>query len=646
MRLGKRIFAAFIGFIIIPLFVLGTVFYLSFQNIAQKQFSEQTELSLKAIGQNINNMIKEANYFSDFWVTTEDSVESVEQSIGADGAAAGTGGSAGAGEGGTSALSGESGQGAQAASVESDEYEALLEKTKLRNRLLLTYPSIKSVTLYRSDGRMIHVNFNDSKPPAFEQLRANPLFPQVLRRNGAPVWTGPYEDSLLTGDDNLFTQVRVLLDMATMKSKGILLIRFQMSELDRIFSSYSTGNGHSRRFLIVGRGGKVVFDSDNRLQGRSAADIMDARRPVDLTRDFQSRTMMFDGKKSFVSVHSLSDLSRLGLSDWTLVTVTSWAYLSGDMANVVRWIVVFTAASLACALLFNLMFVRRTVRVIVRVVQSMRRVERGDLSARLPAAGNDEAALLATGFNSLVHRVSELLEDVKREQRRKRRAEMMLLQAQIKPHFLFNALESINILAVQNEGRKVSKMVQRLANILRITIQQQEEIRIEQELEHVRSYLEIQKYRFEDLFEYDIDVPEALLSCRILKLTLQPLVENCIQHGFEGIDYLGRIRIWAEEEGGRIAFYVADNGIGIPDDRLARIAARGAASLEDMAEERPETGERRGLGVANVADRLRIHYGPGFGLMLCSAPGQGTRIKCVVPKTAGREAHEAESAAG
>ncbi|MDG0812019.1 sensor histidine kinase [Cohnella rhizosphaerae] len=311
-----------------------------------------------------------------------------------------------------------------------------------------------------------------------------------------------------------------------------------------------------------------------------------------------------------------------------------------------RYVVMITIGCLACALVFNLMFVRRTISFIVSVVGAMRKVERGDLTTRVPVTGNDETVILAKGFNSLVERVSELLNDVTMEQRRKRKAEMMLLQAQIKPHFLFNALESINILAVQNEGRKVSKMVQRLGNIFRISITQKEEIAIEQELEHLRSYLEIQKFRFEELFEYSIEVPPELMSHSILKLTLQPLVENSIQHGFEGIDYLGKIRVSAAFEDEKIVFYVEDNGIGISDERLALFASSGVTTLEQLYGESPETGERRGMGVGNVADRLRIQYGPNYGLMLCSGPGQGTIIKCVIPCESGGGEREIKGAVG
>ncbi|MBO9599081.1 MAG: histidine kinase, partial [Cohnella sp.] len=485
MSLSKRIFSAFLAFIIVPLFVLGTVSYLFFQNITQEKYAEQTELTLKSIGRNIYNMIKEADYFSDFWVTTKDSVEAIEQSI----------------------------DQSKEDSANSRTYEELQEEERLRQRVLLTYPGIQSVTLYRTDGRIVDVNLGNETPIDEDQLKSNPIYKQVERKNGAPVWIGPYEDPILNGKNNLFTQIRVLLDVDTLKRRGVLVTRFQMNELSRIFSFYNGENNADRRYLIVGRDNKIIFDNQRKAEGLDIASLADFEKEgIDLKNtQYRSTTLPFDGSKSLVSVQDLQ-LERLGVGDWKLVMVTSWSYLSGDMLVVLRWMVAATAITLLLALMFNLMFVRRIVTFIVRVVRAMRQVERGDLSTRVPVVGQDETSILARGFNSLVTRVSELLNDVKQEQRRKRKAEMMLLQAQIKPHFLFNALESINILAVQNEGRKVSKMVQRLANVFRISIQQKEEINIEQELEHLISYLEIQKYRFEELFEYEIDVPEPLLG--------------------------------------------------------------------------------------------------------------------------------------
>ncbi len=256
MSLSKRIFTAFFAFIIIPLFVLGSVSYLVSQKVTEKKYAEQTELTLKAIGRNINNMIKEANYFSDFWVTMEDSVEVVEQSIDDGG-------------GNVDPAGGESSKG-------TDFYSQLLEKERLRKRVLLTYPGIHSLTLYRNDNKQVNVNFSAKDTPIpREELEAHPIYQEVLRKNGAPVWIGPNEDKNLTGDYNLFTQIRVLLDVETMKNKGVLVTRFQLNELSKIFTFYNSQGKIDRRFLIVAGNGNIVYDSEKSPEGRRISDYVD-----------------------------------------------------------------------------------------------------------------------------------------------------------------------------------------------------------------------------------------------------------------------------------------------------------------------------------------------------------------------------------
>ena len=293
-----------------------------------------------------------------------------------------------------------------------------------------------------------------------------------------------------------------------------------------------------------------------------------------------------------------------------------------------------TVLGLLSAVLFDVFFVNRVAQSIIKVVRKMRLVEQGLLDIRVTAQGKDETVLLANSFNSMVERIGNLLSEVRREQGRKQHAEMMLMQAQIKPHFLFNTLESINALAAQNEGAKIMLMVRRLSNLLRTSMHHTEEIRINQEIEHVRSYLEIQKYRFEELFSYELNVPAEALDYSILKLTLQPLVENSIQHGFDGYeDGQGKIEIDVITELYQIVIMVRDNGLGMSASVLNKLAAGSdpSSNLTNAA----EIGERRGLGLRNVADRLRIHYGPAFGLWICSQEGSGTVIRCVIPKSRG-----------
>ena len=292
---------------------------------------------------------------------------------------------------------------------------------------------------------------------------------------------------------------------------------------------------------------------------------------------------------------------------------------------------------LVTAIVFNRLFMNRITGTIAVIVRFMRRVEDGDLNARVEEKGEDESPL-SKGFNNLMNRINNLFAQIKRS-RGRRPTRRCVSQAQIKPHFLFNTLESINVLAVQNEGRKVSEMVYRLASILRISIQEKEEITLEEEIKHLQSYLEIQKFRFEDLFEYEIDVPKELMHSRILKLT-QPLVENSIQHGFEGISYTGWIRISAWKELGNVMIRVEDNGLGMTSEQLSvfeYMVSEDNGSEQTKMQNLKVNQERRGLGLRSVADRLRIQYGI-ITVYSYARPG-GTVIQCVIPIMTGEGRH-------
>jgi len=603
MSLRFKLFGAFLVLIIVPLVVLAVALYTLVTGLIEEKHSRQTELTLRALSQSVGFIFREMNQVTDSTIASDAIQDVLNDAYGGD--------------------------------VEDIDYLNLNEVQQKFRELLVYHPSVSYALMYALDDGRIHRIFTKERFQAmpYAQFIETRLHKQVLERDGLPLWVGPYEYPELTGSEPVFTQIRVVKDIDTLQDKGILLVQIKNSGLESVFRYFRyRQNQTATRFFIVNGGGLVLYDSGGALNGKRLSEL--AERPLLSGEAYRSTRSRFDGQDSVISNIGL------GIEDWRLVSVTSWHALSSEVLQYSRWVAAILLLCFASALLFIRLFANRVARAIVQTVHVMGRVERGDLTARLPLQGNDETSLLARGFNRLVSRLAELIEEVKRQQERKTRAELQALQAQIKPHFLFNALESINALAVQNEGQKVSRMVTRLGSMLRISILQREEITVAQELDHLLSYLEIQKYRFDDLFQFDIDVPPSLMNCLMPKLTLQPLVENCIQHGFEGIGYMGHIRVTAREEGERIAFCVEDNGIGIPPERLAAIEVVPDASSGHG--DAPETGERRGLGVRNVADRIRIRYGDRYGLFVCSEPGRGTVIKIVIPKMAGGVAREAE----
>ena len=599
MSLRVKLFTAFFAFIIVPLVLLGILAYYFVADTIEKKYSQQAEITLRALSQNIDFVFREMDKVTDSTIAST-AVQDVLSSP---------------------AYSSED--------VDAINYLELNETQRNFRELLVNHPSVSYAFMYNLDnGRIVRIYSKESFDAlAFEQFREQPIYESVVARNGLPKWVGPYEHPQLTGYEPVFTQIRVVKDIGTLRNEGMLLVQIKNSAIEGVFRYFSFNEDvYETRYYMINADGLVLYDSSGARNGSVLDAFADeADRPG--ASLYRSERLEFEGVDSVVSSIRLKD------EDWRLLSVTPWRSLSSEITAYLRWIAVIMAVSLLSALLFLAVFIHRIAGTIVRIVRFMRFVERGDLGLRVDESGNDELALLSRGLNSLIARVNELLGRVKQEQERKTKAEMRVLQAQIKPHFLFNTLESINALAVQNEGRKVSQMVLRLANMLRISFQDREDIPIRREIEHLKSYMDIQRYRFADVFEYELEAPEELMDFHIQKLTLQPLVENCIQHAFDGLERQGRIRVLLSAEEHRIAITVEDDGVGMSNETLARFAYMAAdeeaavAAADDVA-----NPERRGLGLRSVADRIRIQYGRRYGLFVCSGADRGTTIRCYIPK--------------
>ncbi|WP_339816661.1 histidine kinase [Paenibacillus sp. FSL R7-0216] len=614
MNLRIKLFTAFLGLVIIPLFVLGIItFFVTFNSI-EKKYSQQAEYSLKAIGYSIKNVFQEMDNVTDNGIA-----KGVFQA---------------------------------ALSAKDPDTQDLTATTQLelnanqRNfrSLLYSHPAIDYAFLYNiHGGRESNViaifNKENFETLPYEKFKEHPLYTEVMALNGQPKWIAPHEYPELTGSDNVFTQIRLIKELSNLERVGVLVVQIKNWEFEKIFQNLKLGSQmRDTRFMLVNDKGLILYDYQSELDGQQIGAYL--LKDWELGEGYRSFKGKFNGKESVVSIYKLQDYP------WSLVSVTSWSYLSQEVTTFAKWFVAIICVCVLTAMLFNFIFINRITGTIGVIVRFMRKVESGDLNARVDEKGDDELLLLQKGFNNQMDKINELFDQVKREQLQKANAELRVLQAQIKPHFLFNTLESINVLAVQNEGRKVSEMVLRLASILRISIQDKEEIKLSLEVEHLRSYLEIQKFRFDELFEYVIDIPDEMKNCLLLKLTLQPLVENSIQHGFEGIDYKGRITVTGRMEQDRILLRIEDNGIGMTNEQLANIQY---ADMDDPAYRSLApypSHERRGLGLRSVYDRLRYQYGSRYGLFICSQPGYGTTIQCVIPRYGAGDFDEIKSVAG
>ncbi len=215
-------------------------------------------------------------------------------------------------------------------------------------------------------------------------------------------------------------------------------------------------------------------------------------------------------------------------------------------------------------------------------------------------------------------------EQVTREQKQLRKAEFELLQAQINPHFLYNTLDAIVWSAEAGNEKQVVKMVGSLSEFFRSSLNKGKEIvTIREELSHVRSYLEIQQIRYQDILDYEIDVPEELYINEIPKITVQPVVENALYHGIKEKRGGGKISVTGREDGGDYIITVSDNGIGMEPDRLKEVR-------DGLTDSSPDS--KKIYGLYNVNQRIKLDFGDEYGLSIDSVYDEGTTVTIRLPK--------------
>ena len=250
--------------------------------------------------------------------------------------------------------------------------------------------------------------------------------------------------------------------------------------------------------------------------------------------------------------------------------------------------------------------------------EAMGEVEKGRLDVRLETDRSDELGRLAGRFNHMAEEYRINLDRSVQRQRELNEARLRMMQAQLNPHFLYNTLDAMKWLGMAHQAPEVAELATDLAAILRSSISGDEIVTLEEELELVERYVNIQTIRFGDRFTCEVDVAERYQSCLVPKLALQPLVENAILHGVADRED-GYVKVWAGEEEGMLLLYVSDNGCGIPEEVLERLNGE---------TRQPSEGH---LGMFNVDSILRLRYGESCGLSARSTPGEGSCVRLKMP---------------
>lgn len=325
-------------------------------------------------------------------------------------------------------------------------------------------------------------------------------------------------------------------------------------------------------------------------------------------------------------IRSSTQLIQDNLQAYTYYEAVSLEHIRSQLEKRVSDTLLLCMGILLTILAVDLVLTRRITRSVTQPIRELcmatRQVAKGNFSPAEIESG-DEIQVLTNSFNDMTGEIQYLIENIKKEQKNLRDTELRLLQAQINPHFLYNTLDAIVWMAEGGQDAEVVSMVTALSEFFRTTLSEGKDyITIREEESHIRSYLEIQEFRYADILEYEINIDPQLYNYGILKLTLQPLVENALYHGIKNKRGKGKITVRGYAQGGDIIFEVRDNGIGMDEEELSRLNR----TLKG------EESHDRGFGLGNVNERIRLNYGSEYGITFHSVKGEGTVATVRIPK--------------
>jgi two-component system, sensor histidine kinase YesM len=410
----------------------------------------------------------------------------------------------------------------------------------------------------------------------------------------------------------VISYIRPLFDTSTEKRLGTIIIDINYDYLKELFAISSIQN--DEKVLVVNNKGETVFTHpfniilDSIIQ--NDPELLDMGNAV-LRRD------VF-GQDSIIISNTIE------YSDWKIIKVISTKKLYKDTTAVttvsVIVSIVFTILALSASLILSLTLTKP----ILELNKKIKLIEGGDLSVNVEVNSKDELGQLSQSFNNMVLKLRELISKVVEEQRRKSDMEFQMLQTQINPHFLYNTLDSIKWLAVIQNVNNISEMTTSLISLLKYNISQNNpSVSLEEEITSVSNYVKIQKYRYGDIFDIEYHISETAKKCKVIKLLLQPIVENAIFHGFESIENNGKIIIDAKvNEDNLLIIQVSDNGSGMNED-----------CLNNILSSQLKITKFSGIGVKNIEDRIKLYFGEPFGISFSSVEAIGTTVTIMLPAT-------------
>lgn len=396
--------------------------------------------------------------------------------------------------------------------------------------------------------------------------------------------------------------IKPIMNPSKLDIEGILVIKYNINKIQNIIKSYSKVKND---ILLINSRNIVIYDSSNKYTNKTypyADKLKNTDEPIMVDQ------LSYVGIRNNDIVHN-----RRGIR---VVGVLPAENVKEDSKLAISMIYILTILLVLIAEIFIYIRLKYLSNRIEKIIYVMKEIQRGNLNININSDNeNDEFTMISDNLNDTCRKLNEYINKVYLSEIKQKNAEIIALQSQINPHFLYNTLESIRMKAVINEDKEVAKMLYSLAFLFRNMTKSDNLITLKQELEHCRLYLDLFKFRYEGVFEYKIDIDDELLEKKIIKFSIQPIIENFIVHGIKLEENDNFVWITVKKKNYDIEISIKDNGNGIEPEKMKIIIDR----LENL-------DNRESIGLINVHERIRLIYGEKYGLTIKNNDLGGTTV--------------------
>ncbi|ULL18455.1 HAMP domain-containing protein [Paenibacillus sp. H1-7] len=473
----------------------------------------------------------------------------------------------------------------------------------------------------------ITITHDKGKPPLSNTTVLKSGLPEVLKaneqayRSSTRWWSPLYENQTTEGLKRVVSLVRPVRSINNFKPLGMVSISVDEAEISR----YLTGAGWEKTgfVLLLDQNNRVLSSGRQEWLNQTVSDIFPGFG--ELEGDSGMLNYGTGKEQTTILYHTVPSLQ------WKLVGFIPTQIYTAQSGYVLMVTALAVGLGLLLAAGLVLYFVQWVTKPLTRLTQNMKDINPDEPIPHFEVRSTDEVGLLLRSYNKLSDRIQRLKEQVQKNEAMKKEADIQALQAQINPHFLYNTLSSIHWIALMNKDKQIAEMVGALSDFLRFSLNKGEEFcPVQQEVAHAQNYVYIQAIRFPGQFEVEFYIDPAMMQLPMLKLLLQPLIENSIIHGIQKKQGKGNVYVHGELEGtSGMKFIVEDTGIGIEPARLRELR-RSLTVHEGVSRGK---GTKFSYGLRNVHQRLQLHYGHESGLVIESEPGKGTAISFIIPLT-------------